>query len=100
MRERPKSLMIFAAGHGTRMAPLTNSIPKPLIKVGGRALIDHALELADGLETVVVNTHHLADRMDAASAWNGRCDSVRGNPAGNRRRTSQCASLFGRRRGF
>lgn len=69
---RPTSLMIFAAGFGTRMGALTADRPKPMIPVAGRPLIDHALDLASGqsLETIVVNTHykgemlaaHLADR--------------------------------------
>lgn len=56
--------MIFAAGRGTRMAPLTDTLPKPLIPVGGRPLLDHALDLADGIETVVVNTHYLAPMVE------------------------------------
>lgn len=57
--------MVLAAGLGTRMRPITDRTPKPLVKVGGRALIDHALDrLAEaGVETVVVNVHHLADRI-------------------------------------
>ena len=42
----PDSLMLFAAGKGTRMAPLTDVTPKPLIPVAGRPLLDHALALA------------------------------------------------------
>lgn len=57
--------MIFAAGRGTRMAPLTDTVPKPLIQVAGRALLDHALDLSGGIETVVVNTHYLADKIEA-----------------------------------
>ncbi|WP_343080452.1 nucleotidyltransferase family protein [Ostreiculturibacter nitratireducens] len=60
--------MLFAAGFGTRMAPLTDDRPKPLIKVGGRALIDHALALADESGVVarkVVNLHYLADQIRA-----------------------------------
>ena len=48
MRHDPPPLMLFAAGFGTRMGALTATRPKPLIRVGGRALIDHALALADG----------------------------------------------------
>lgn len=55
--------MIFGAGLGTRMAPLTQTMPKPLIPVAGRALLDHALDLCAG-RPVVVNTHYLADRME------------------------------------
>jgi len=65
MRNRPEALMIFAAGLGRRMAPLTDTVPKPLVRVCGRPLIDHALDLASraGIGRVVVNTHHLADQI-------------------------------------
>ncbi len=72
----PDAVMIFAAGFGTRMAPLTATMPKPLIPVAGRPLIDHALALTDGIPKVVVNLHykgkmlasHLEDR-DVALSW-------------------------------
>lgn len=74
MRTVPDALMLFAAGFGTRMGALTADRPKPLIEVAGRALIDHALTLADGAQIghVVVNLHyfpdlirtHLADRRN------------------------------------
>lgn len=57
--------MVFAAGFGTRMRPLTDALPKPLIKVAGQPLIDHALGLLDGVGTVVVNTHYRADQLEA-----------------------------------
>jgi MurNAc alpha-1-phosphate uridylyltransferase len=59
--------MLLAAGLGTRMRPLTESIPKPLVPVGGRTLADHALDrlAAVGVESVVVNVHHFADQMQA-----------------------------------
>lgn len=65
MRQRPDTVMIFAAGLGRRMLPLTLTRPKPLIKVAGRALIDHALALAKdaGITKVVVNLHHFADQL-------------------------------------
>lgn len=64
--ERITRAMVLAAGLGTRMRPITLSTPKPLVKVGGRALIDWGLDaLADaGVEQAVVNVHHLADRME------------------------------------
>jgi len=59
--------MVFAAGLGKRMRPLTDSIPKPLIEVAGRTLIDHNLDRlgASGIETAVVNVHWLADQIEA-----------------------------------
>ena len=63
----PFPLMIFAAGFGTRMGRLTADRPKPLIPVSGRALIDHALDSAQGAGAarIVVNTHYRADQMAA-----------------------------------
>lgn len=65
--------MIMAAGKGTRMMPLTADRPKPLIKVGGVALLDHVLDhLRDaGVGKIVVNVHYHADQIEqhlAASA--------------------------------
>ena len=59
--------MLFAAGFGTRMGELTRSRPKPLIPVAGRALLDHALDLAAGagLSRQVVNAHYLAEQVVA-----------------------------------
>lgn len=63
----PKTAMVMAAGLGTRMRPLTDTRPKALVEVGGKALIDHVLDrLAEaGVETAVVNVHHFADQMEA-----------------------------------
>ena len=57
--------MLFAAGFGSRMGKLTATKPKPLIPVGGRALIDHALALADAAQIgrIVVNLHYLGDQL-------------------------------------
>lgn len=59
--------MIFAAGLGTRLLPLTNRIPKALIEVGGVTLLERTVErLADaGCDRIVVNLHHHADRIAA-----------------------------------
>ncbi len=58
-------LMVFAAGKGTRMAPLTDVTPKPLIAVGGQTLLDRALVQARqaGAGPVVVNIHHLGQQI-------------------------------------
>ncbi|MDO5705496.1 MAG: nucleotidyltransferase family protein [Paracoccus sp. (in: a-proteobacteria)] len=63
----PDALMIFAAGLGTRMRPLTDHLPKPLIPVGGQTLLDRAIALgrAGGARRIVVNTHYLAPMIDA-----------------------------------
>ncbi|UTH44409.1 nucleotidyltransferase family protein [Loktanella salsilacus] len=63
----PFSVMLFAAGMGTRMAPLTADRPKPLICVAGRALLDHALDLTDVPQVGrrVVNVHYKADMVRA-----------------------------------
>jgi MurNAc alpha-1-phosphate uridylyltransferase len=63
----PKTAMVLAAGLGTRMRPVTASTPKPLVEVGRRPLIDHALDrlAAASVETAVVNVHYMADRLIA-----------------------------------
>lgn len=67
MPDYPFPLMIFAAGFGTRMGALTQDRPKPLIPVAGRALIDHALDVAQqaGVTRTVVNTHYRAEQLEA-----------------------------------
>jgi N-acetyl-alpha-D-muramate 1-phosphate uridylyltransferase len=62
----PTRAMVLAAGLGTRMRPLNGRLPKPLVAVGGKALIDYALDrLAEqGVECAVVNVHHLADQIE------------------------------------
>jgi len=62
-----RNAMVLAAGLGTRMRPLTAATAKPLLPLGGRSLIDHALDrlLAAGVEQVVVNTHWQAERLEA-----------------------------------
>ena len=70
--------MILAAGRGERMRPLTDATPKPLLRAGGKRLIEHHLEklAAAGVSDVVVNISHLAAQFEPAlgdgSRWNLR----------------------------
>lgn len=70
--------MIFAAGRGMRMRPLTDTTPKPLLRAGGKMLIEHHLEklVAAGIRDVVINTSYLADQFPVAlgdgARWNLR----------------------------
>lgn len=59
--------MVMAAGMGKRMRPLTASQPKPLVRVAGKALIDHTLDrlVEAGVGKAVVNVHYLADALEA-----------------------------------
>ncbi|HEY2185246.1 MAG TPA: nucleotidyltransferase family protein [Xanthobacteraceae bacterium] len=58
--------MVLAAGLGTRMRPFSGQIPKPLVQVGGKALLDYVLDrlAAHGVARAVVNVHHLADQIE------------------------------------
>jgi N-acetyl-alpha-D-muramate 1-phosphate uridylyltransferase len=58
--------IVLAAGLGQRMRPLTTTTPKPLIEVGGKALIDYAVEalIKAGVQKAVVNAHYLADQIE------------------------------------
>jgi MurNAc alpha-1-phosphate uridylyltransferase len=58
--------MVLSAGFGTRMRPLTDTLPKPLIEVRGRSLLDRILDHLErgGVETVVVNLHHLGEKIE------------------------------------
>jgi MurNAc alpha-1-phosphate uridylyltransferase len=62
----PASAMVLAAGLGTRMRPYNGHIPKPLVEIGGKSLIDYSLDrLADaGVARAIVNVHHLADAVE------------------------------------
>ena len=67
--------MIFAAGLGTRLKPLTDTLPKALVPVGGRPLIEHVLRklMAAGVDGAVVNVHHFADKVEE---WLGSQDWI------------------------
>ncbi|WP_372921728.1 NTP transferase domain-containing protein, partial [Roseovarius sp.] len=65
MPDSPRSVMLFAAGFGTRMGALTAERPKPMIEVAGRPLIDHALSLvrAHRPDRIVANVHYRPDPL-------------------------------------
>ena len=71
----PMNAMILAAGRGERLGPLTDRIPKPLVPVGDRPVIEHTLSglARHGIRRVVINVWHLADKLMAhvgdGSAW-------------------------------
>jgi len=69
--------LLLAAGYGTRLRPLTDNIPKCLVPIRGRPLLDYWLELlfAGGIEAVLVNTHYLAEKVAefvGTSRWSPR----------------------------
>ncbi len=84
--------MILAAGLGTRMRPLTDDRPKPLVQVAGRALIDHAIDrlVTAGIKMIVVNVHyhaemlknHLAKRKDVEIRISDETDAILGTGGG------------------
>jgi MurNAc alpha-1-phosphate uridylyltransferase len=63
----PQRAMVLAAGLGKRMRPLTDTVPKPMVEVAGRALIDHVLDrfAAIDMRDIVVNLHHLRAKLEA-----------------------------------
>src|SRR6201989_186035 len=65
MPVKPARAMVLAAGLGVRMRPLTDTMPKPLVRVAGRALLDHALDKLGyaGVGEAVVNVHYLPDQI-------------------------------------
>ncbi len=67
MSARPSRGMVLAAGLGTRMRAVSETIPKPLVRVAGKPLIAHALESLEraGVDDIVVNTHHLAAQIES-----------------------------------
>ncbi len=63
---QPDAAMIFAAGFGTRMGDLTKNMPKPLVPVLGKPMIDHSLGILSdaNIRSVLVNTHYFADQLE------------------------------------
>jgi MurNAc alpha-1-phosphate uridylyltransferase len=61
----PRSAMVLAAGLGTRLRPVTETLPKPLVKISGRTLLDHVIDclMRAGVERIVVNTHYKAEMI-------------------------------------
>ena len=61
----PRNAMVLAAGLGKRMRPITDTMPKPLVRVAGKALLDWGLDsLAEaGVDKAVVNVHYLGDQV-------------------------------------
>jgi MurNAc alpha-1-phosphate uridylyltransferase len=81
--ERPQRAMILAAGRGERMRPLTDDCPKPLLRAGGKPLIQYHVEalVSAGLSGIVVNHAHLGGQVEAflgdGSRWGA---SIRYSP--------------------
>jgi mannose-1-phosphate guanylyltransferase len=74
--KRIKTAFILGAGLGTRLRPLTETVPKPLLEIGGRPIITHAMEhlLAIGIKRFIINTHHCAGKYKEAfpqNNWEG-----------------------------
>jgi MurNAc alpha-1-phosphate uridylyltransferase len=67
MTDKVTTAMVLAAGLGTRMRPLTDKVPKPLVPLNGKPLIDHVLDrlAAGGISRAVVNVHHFPDQIEA-----------------------------------
>jgi N-acetyl-alpha-D-muramate 1-phosphate uridylyltransferase len=67
MRAKIKKAMVLAAGYGTRLKPLTDRMPKPLIPVAGKPMIEYALDRlrAYGIGEVIINVSHLKEQLTA-----------------------------------
>jgi len=70
-----KKAMVLAAGYGTRLKPLTDRVPKPLVPVAGKPMIQYALDRlqACGIEEVIINVSHLKEQL---TAWLAGCKNL------------------------
>ena len=70
-----KKAMVLAAGYGTRLKPLTDRVPKPLVPVAGKPMIQYALDRlqAGGIEEVIINVSHLKEPL---TAWLAGCKNL------------------------
>lgn len=73
-----KQAFILGAGFGSRMRPLTDKIPKPLVPLAGKPLIDHVISRLTnvGVEKIVVNVHYLADQLEEHLRKNKQCEII------------------------
>jgi N-acetyl-alpha-D-muramate 1-phosphate uridylyltransferase len=74
MHYKIKTAMVLAAGYGTRLKPLTDRVPKPLVPVAGKPMIEYALDKlkAYGIKEVIINVSHFKDQLKTyLSAFNG-----------------------------
>src|SRR3954467_2862914 len=71
MPVHPTKAMVLAAGLGVRMRPLTDKMPKPLVRVAGQPLLDHVLDklAGAGVSEAVVNVHYLPDQIIEHTTW-------------------------------
>jgi MurNAc alpha-1-phosphate uridylyltransferase len=73
MHDKIKKAMVLAAGYGTRLKPLTNRMPKPLVPVAGKPMIEYALDKlrAYGIREIIINVSHLKEQLTVyLSAFN------------------------------
>ena len=92
--------MVLAAGYGTRLKPLTDRVPKPLVPVAGKPMIQYALDKlqAYGVEEVVINVSHLKEQLTRLAGRAEKPDHqiVRGSRAArNRRRIEKGTAVAG-----
>jgi MurNAc alpha-1-phosphate uridylyltransferase len=80
MPRKIKTAMVLAAGYGTRLKPLTDHTPKPLVPVAGRPMIEYALDnlRAHGVERLVINVSHLKEQL--VDYFSGHCGTSAESP--------------------